>query len=266
MIELAPYHKVGLSLSRPLMPAAGCFGYGTEYAGLVDIACLGAVVTNPVSLRPRRGTSQPRLVETSGGFVLNTGDQNPGVRRVIQRHAAAWKRMGVPIIVHLAPDAPADIARTVGALEGTGVVAGLEIDLPDNASPTEAARLVAAARQSELPLLVRLPLAQAVDTSPACVEMGADALVVAAPPVAAARHLSGQVITGYLYGPAVHALVLPVLLDVRSQVDVPLIGCGGIHNIADARTFLDAGAVAVQVDSAIFSDPSVLGKVADSLR
>ena len=97
MIELAPNHKAGLSLHSRLMPAAGCFGYGVEYASLLDTTLFGAIVTNPVSLRPRRGAPQPRLVELGDGFVLNAGDQNPGVRVVVRRYADAWRRVGVPV-------------------------------------------------------------------------------------------------------------------------------------------------------------------------
>jgi dihydroorotate dehydrogenase (NAD+) catalytic subunit len=265
MIELAPGHKVGLLLPNPLMTAAGCFGYGPEYTGLVDISRLGAIVTNPVTLRPRRGASQPRLAETPGGFVLNTGNQNPGVRRVIQRYAGVWKRLGVPVIVHLAPDDPGALARTARALETTGVVAGLEVGLPEDVSPADAAGLVAAAHESELPLLVKLPLARAAETAVACVEAGADALVVGAPPVGAAIHPSGQVVTGPLYGPSLHPLALHALLAVRPLVDVPLVGCGGVHTVEDVRAFFGVGAAAVQVDSAVFADPSVLGRLAEAL-
>jgi dihydroorotate dehydrogenase (NAD+) catalytic subunit len=267
MIELAPRHKVGLPLSVPLMTAAGCFGYGPEYADLVDISRLGAIATNPVSLRPRRGAPQPRLVETPGGFILNTGDQNPGVRRVLQRYAATWKRLGRPVVVHLAPDDLEALARTARALETAGAVAGLEVGLPEDASPGEAAGLVSAARESELPLLARLPLARAADLAPACAEAGADALVVGAPPIGSALHPagSGQVVTGRLYGPALHALALHALLTVRPLVDVPLVGGGGIHSVEDARALLGAGAVAVQVDSAIFTDPALLGRLAEAL-
>ncbi len=256
MIELAPDHKIGLCLSNPLMPAAGCFGYGVEYAGLMDVARLGAIVTNPVTLRPRKGAAQPRLVELSDGFVLNTGGQNPGVRQVIRRYAGHWRRLPVPVIVHLAADAPEAIGRTAHALATTGAVAALEAELPDGVTAAHAARLLAAACDSELPILVRLPLCDAGDLAVVCVEAGADALVVAAPPTAAARHPSGKLLTGRLYGRAVHALVLPVLEQVRALVDVPLVACGGVHSPADVHVFLDAGAAAVQVDSVLFRDPS----------
>jgi len=261
-IELAPHHKQGLSLRNPVMTACGCFGYGVEYGQLVEVARLGAVVTSPVSLRPRRGAVQPRLVETAAGFVLTTGDQNPGVRRVIERYAGAWARLGVPVVAHLAPDEPAAAARTALALASTGAVAGLELDVPASGSPAEASAAVRAALESELPLLVRLPLARAAELAAACAEWGADALVVGAPPPGAARHPSGALVSGSLYGPAVHALALAALLEVRRRVEVPLIGCGGVHTPDDGRAFLDAGAAAIQLDSVLFADPSAAARLA----
>ena len=124
-------------------------------------------VAHPVALRPRRGAPQPRLGEISDGCILNTGDQNPGVRRVIQQHASAWRRLGVPVIVHLAADtppreeragSPQAVARTARALATTGAVAGLEVGLPNDVFPAQAADLVAAACESELPVLARVPL------------------------------------------------------------------------------------------------------------
>jgi len=262
VIELAPHHKVGLSLRSPLLTAAGCFGYGVEFGELVDVALFGAVVTNPVSLRPLPGLPQPRVVELNDGFVLQTGDQNPGVRQVIRRYAAAWKRFGCPVIVHLAPAPPTDVARTASALAATGAVAALEVGVADAGSDSEVAAVVAAARESEMPVLVRLPLMRAAALATACVRAGADALVVAAPPSAAAFHRSGRLVRGWLYARLVHALVLPVLEAVRSVTDVPLVGCGGVHNAADVRAMLALGAVAVQLDSVLWRTPWLMPQMA----
>ena len=114
-------------------------------------------------------------------------------------------------------------------------------------------------------MLVRLPLYQATALAAACVRAGADALVVAAPPVAAAAQPGGRVVTGRLYGHVVHALALPVLQQVRAIVSVPLIGSGGVHSAGDAHAFLKAGAIAVQVDGALWRDPHHLALLIDSL-
>jgi len=264
-IELAPRHKQGLSLTHPTMTAAGCFGYTALSGQLVEMASLGAVVTNPVSLRPRHGPQQPRLVEIPGGLVLNTGQENPGVRRVIQSHAGRWRRLGVPVIVHLARDLPEAVARCAQALASTGAVAALEVELDANMPSAEVGALLQAAQTGELPLLVKLPLANARQLACISVEWGADALVIGAPPPAAAYHPSGQLVTGRLYGPTLHALAMAALVEIRRQVDVPLVGCGGIHSLEDARAFLRAGASAVQLDSILWLDPARANQILHAL-
>ncbi len=96
MIELAPNHKYGLSIEVPVMPASGAFGFGDAYGDLVDVSRLGAVVTNPVSLQPRRSAQGQRLAIHGDTFVVHTGWPNPGARRVIREHSATWERLTVP--------------------------------------------------------------------------------------------------------------------------------------------------------------------------
>ncbi len=110
MIELAPNNKRGLSLASPLMAGSGAVGYADAWPPGVTPERFGAIVTPPISWRPRRGSAGPRLAEIPGGFLLATGDHNPGYRRVIQDHDAAWRRLGVPVIVALAASTPARTA------------------------------------------------------------------------------------------------------------------------------------------------------------
>src|SRR5688572_32661279 len=86
VIELAPQHKTGLPLTSPVMLASGCCGYGEVYGPLLNLAAFGAIVTQPITLRPRRSTVQRRLAETVSGFLLDTGQQNPGVRKILQQY------------------------------------------------------------------------------------------------------------------------------------------------------------------------------------
>ena len=90
MIELAPGHKYGLTIAVPLMPAAGAFGFDNAYPDLVDISLLGAMVTNPVSLRPRRAAKGQRVTVWQESFVVHTGWPNPGLRRVVRDYGEAW--------------------------------------------------------------------------------------------------------------------------------------------------------------------------------
>jgi dihydroorotate dehydrogenase len=107
------------------MIASGFAGYGPAYQRLLDLSAFGAIVTNPITLRPRPGPAQPRLVETPGGFILNTGEQNPGVKKVIQQAQKSWAALPTAIIAHLPADDPDDLLRTareVFEVIGRGVV------------------------------------------------------------------------------------------------------------------------------------------------
>jgi len=262
-IELGPNHKTGLQLASPVMTAAACYGLGSEYQGLVDVRTLGAVVAGPVTMRARTGTAPPRAVPLPSGILLHTGLANPDLKKVLQRQGRAWERSPVPVILHLAATTSEEVATACRLLDGTGAVAALELGLSDATEPGEAMTLVRAAAMaySRGPLLVRLPLDSARRLAVATVEAGAHALTVAAPPRGTALH-AGRPVTGRLYGRFVHPLALRALRQVREEVGVPLIGCGGIYGSDDALAFLRAGALAVQLDAVIWQDPGSVARIA----
>ena len=287
-IDLAPNHKAGLTLANPVMPAAGCFGLGTEYARLVEVETLGAVVVGPVTAAPRRGAAPPRTLPVPGGVLLHTGLDNPGIAAVLRRQARAWARLPVPVIVHVAATSSDETAACCRRLSGVEAIAGIELGLPDTANGWRAwlrgraedmpesevsefladvsATIQAAHAAASQPLIVRLPLAWADAVCEAAVESGADALTVAAPPRGAAWHEpSGRFISGRLYGPFVLPLALCALRRVAELVPVPIIGCGGIHSAGDALAFLRAGAAAIQVGGALWRDPACIARIARSL-
>lgn len=273
MIELAPQHKIGLSLTSPVMIASGCAGYGPAYQPLLDLSAFGAIVTNPITLRPRHGAKQPRLVETPGGFILNTGEQNPGVKKVIQQYQKSWAHLNVPIIAHLPADEADDLLRTARALayletpQGQNLIAAIELGLPPSARPHDIARWIHAVREgSPLPLLAKLPLGAPLEMVDAAADAYADALVIGSPPLGAAQvSPAGSVVTGHLYGPVLHNLALRDLQIVKSWLDLPLVAVGGIHSPAEAQAFLNVGAAAVQLDSLLFIEPKEAETIAKSL-
>lgn len=261
MIELAPNHKRGLSLTGPIMPATGVMGYSDAYRRLIPLETLGALVTNPITARPRRGAAHPRVVQIPGGLLMHTGLHNPGVAAVIRRHHKRWERSPVPVIAHVVGVNADEAVVCVERLSQIEVVAGVELGLPDSLAIEEALEIVTFARQAcTLPLIVKLPLWRASDLARHLADMsGIDALTVAAPPRGSAWS-QGRAITGRLYGPAAFPQALWVLRQVAGLINgaAPLIGCGGVHSAADAQAMLDAGAVAVQVDSYIWKDPTGL--------
>jgi dihydroorotate dehydrogenase (NAD+) catalytic subunit len=274
-VELAPNHKTGLSLANPVMPAAGSFGFGSEYGRLVEMEALGAIVVGPVTGGPRRGGEPPRAVSTAGGVLLHTGLANPGVAAVARRYERVWARSPVPVIVHVAGTSPDETRGCCRRLCGIETVAGIELGLPDSAAGEDAAAIIQAARAAtSQPLIVRLPLAQSIVDGLVCgealcevaVELGADALTVAAPPRGTAWHAAaGQFVRGRLYGACVLPQALHALQCVAELVAVPLIGCGGVHCAEDALAFLRTGAVAVQVGAALWRDPACLARIARAL-
>ncbi len=249
------------------MIASGCAGYGPAYQRLLDLSAFGAIVTNPITLRPRRGPMLPRLAETKAGFILDTGLQNPGVRKVIQQYRRTWARLGVPIIAHLPADEPDDLRRTAQALASTERIAAIELGVPAEAALADFEHWTQAIRSGcLLPLLVKLPLSTAADLAQAAAAALADALVVGIPPLGAAVSAStGETISGYLYGPALHSLALQSLQRVKDLVDLPLVASGGIHTVADAQVLLQAGASAVQIDSLLFIDPKQAESIAQTI-
>lgn len=268
MIELAPHHKLGLLLSNPVLIASGCWGYGHSLEHLVDITAFGAVVTNPITLRPHRGPPQPRLVETTAGLILNSGLQNPGVKKVIQQHSKNWPRLGVPVIAHLPADEPDDLRRTTRALAGTETIAAIELGVPREALPAELAHWIRAIRDGcLLPLLVKLPLEMAVDLAEPALEAEVDVLVIGGPPQGSAVVPAGdQVISGDLYGPALHSLTLNTIQLIRNFAGLSIVAAGGIHSLADAEAFLQAGARAVQLDTILFLNPRLAYEMATALQ
>ncbi len=265
-IELAAQHKTGLRLSNPVMVAAGCYGLGKEYQGLVEVEALGAVVVGPVTMRPRRGATPPRAAPIPSGVLIHSGLENPGLPTVLRRYSRAWSRSPAPIILHLAATTPGETAAAGERLSTVEAVAAVELGLANHVEPGEAATLVAAAAETygRGPLLVRLPLETAARLAEAVVAAGADVLTVSAPPRGTVFH-HGRLVTGRVYGPLVLPLAMRTLRQVAKVVSVPLVGCGGVYSADDALAFLHAGAVAVQVDAALWRDPSRPARIAQGV-
>ena len=267
MIELTRSGKNPLAIENPVMPAAGTFGFdGAAYRDLLDLAKLGAIVTNPITWGPRRVARGTRVVPLPAGVLVHTGLPNPGMKRTIARYRARWARSLAPVIVHVVATSPAEVALCAAALESCEGVVGIELGLHDQATPDDIAAIVGAASESTLPALVRVPLYSAVESARAAAEAGAGGLVVAAPPRGTARDPeSGQLVGGRVYGPWLKAQALRAVGQIARLVDAPVIGCGGIHSPDDARDFLEAGAVAVQVDTATWVQPRLLEVIARNL-
>ena len=184
---------------------------------------------------------------------MHTGHPNPGLNSVLKKHQAKWERSPIPVIVHLLDGAPEEMTAMIVQLEEIENVIGVEIGLPSQIEPGTAREMVEAAA-GELPLMVRVPFKQAAEIGEAALEAGASAISLG-PPRGALKDLQGEMVYGRLYGPGVFPQALEVVCAL-AQKDLPVIGAGGIYRQAQVDAMLEAGAMAVQVDTAWWRDVS----------
>ncbi len=268
MIELTRLGKESLVIENPVMPAAGTFGFdGAAYRDILDLTKLGAIVTNPVTWKARRVARGPRVVPMPSGILVHTGLPNPGAVKLIKRYGANWARSLAPVIVHVVATSPDDVAQCAGVLDRAEGVAGIELGVHDRATPEDVKVMVRAALSNTLrPLLVRVPLYSALESARAAQEAGAGGVVVAAPPRGTTRDPeTGRLVGGRVYGPWLHAQILRAVGQVALALDIPVTGSGGVHTADDARDLIEAGAVAVQVDTVTWADPRRLEIIARNL-
>ena len=241
--------KFDLSFASPLMNAAGSLGFAPDRRSMENLPALGAFFTNPVSLAARSPARGERYLPYPGGFLLHTGYPNPGLRAVIRRYAAHWRRQELPVWVHLLAQSPDDAGQMVRLLEGLDGVAGVELGIPPDINPGAAAAFTRAA-QGELPVLARLPAEQALELAEVVLSSGAAAVSLA--PLRGALPLpGGGLLRGRLYGPA----LLPQALEavrVLAGLGFPVVGAGGINYPEDVDAMRSAAAFAVQLDTVLW--------------
>jgi dihydroorotate dehydrogenase (NAD+) catalytic subunit len=273
----------GLRLANPILVASGTFGYGIEYGDVVEVDRLGAICCKGTTLKPRIGNVPPRVTETPGGMLNSIGLQNPGVDVVVEKYAATWTRWRTPVIVNVAGESVGDYVEVVRRLDGVPGVAGIELNIScpnvgkgglQFAIDAEAAGSVTAAvrRATDLPLLVKLSpnVADVRPIARAIADAGADALTavntVSGIAVAPSRQkpLLGNIYGG-LSGPAIKPVALRIVYEVAQIVDIPVVAIGGVTELADMLDYLAVGAVAVQVGTAIFADPTLPVRLVDEL-
>lgn len=240
--------KRDLFFLKPIMNAAGTLGFAPDLHGDVALDRFGAFITNPLSLRPRKPAASPACIPFPGGFLVHSGLPNPGFRAAVKRYGRRWRESQLPIIVNLMADRPDETRQMVQALEGVENILAVELGF----APLLASDIIALAVEmcrGELPLIVSLPAEQVLDLGPRLLNLGAAALSLSAPRGALPR--DRELVTGRLFGPA----LLPRALDAvhsAARLGLPVIGAGGVCTQADVEVMLAAGALAVQVDSALW--------------
>ena len=264
------------------MTASGTAGYGPELARVFDLGQLGALVAKTVTPRAREGNPTPRTVETPSGMLNSIGLPNPGLHDLLRGEARAWPSLGVPIIASLAADSAAEFRNLAAAFEGLPGVVALEANFscPNVEHGMEFATdpgLIAGAVESilevsSLPLLAKLS-PNVTDMRPiavAAARAGAHALTIMNTvlgmkiDVRRRRPLLGGT-RGGLSGPAIRPVGVRFVHDVYPEVDIPIIGVGGIATFEDALEYILAGATAVQVGTATFVQPDTAPNLVERL-
>lgn len=237
--------KRDLIFSTPVMNAAGSLGFAPDpRAPSSWPTALGAFVTNPISLRPRKAASSPAVLEYPGGFLLHTGLPNPGFPRALKTFSKRWQDASQPIIVHLMADRPEETRQMVQQLEAVENIMAVELGFAPLLADDIIALVVELCR-GELPLIASLPAEQVLGLGGRLIELGAAALSLAAPRGALERE--GSLITGRLFGPSLFPKALSVV-DSAARLGLPIIAAGGICSTRDVEGMLRAGALAAQVD------------------
>jgi len=273
-----------LRLSNPFIAASGCFGYGVEYAGLLDLSSLGAIVVKGLFLKEREGHAPPRIVETPAGMINAIGLQGIGVRRFVAERLPELRARRAVVIVNVCGsdvDEYTELARILSDCEG---VAALELNIscPNikeggiqfGCSLLGTQQVVSAVRKvTRLPVIPKLTpnVTDVASFARAAEEAGADAVSLVNTFLAMAIDVERRVprlsnVMGGLSGPAIRPIAVRMVYECARLVTIPVIGMGGIMTAADALEFVLAGATAVQVGTANFIDPFVWGKLDAGVR
>ncbi len=272
-----------LELKNPLIAASGCFGYGVEYADVVDLASLGAIVSKGLFLEERQGHPAPRIVETPAGMLNAIGLQGIGARRFIDEKLPELRARRATVIVNVCGttlNEYVDVSRMIGDAEGVAAIE-LNISCPNikegglqfGCSLTGTYDVVSAVRKvTRVPVIPKLTpnVTDVASFARAAEDAGADAISLVNTFLAMVIDVETRMPrisngVGGLSGPAIRPIAVRMVHECRQMVKIPIIGMGGISDARDALEFMIAGADAVQVGTANFVDPFVWTKILNGL-
>ena len=273
----------GVSFQNPVIPASGAFGFGREYEKFYPLSRLGGISVKGMTLNPKDGNPPPRIAETPMGMLNSVGLQNPGIDAFLEKELPELSQKGTRVIANVAGSTVEDCVEMVGKIEGSAVdMIELNISCPNvkqggaafGTSCESAAGITAAVRKATTkPLMVKLSpnVTSITDIAKAVEAAGADA-------VSLINTLLGMRIdirsrrpilrnnVGGLSGPAVFPIAVRMVWQVANAVRIPVVGMGGITTAEDAIEMMMAGASAVQVGAAIFTDPYAPVKIIEGME
>jgi dihydroorotate dehydrogenase (NAD+) catalytic subunit len=273
-----------LRLKNPLMAASGCFGYGVEYADVVDLSSLGAIVSKGLFLEEREGHPAPRIVETPAGMLNAIGLQGIGARRFVDEKLPELRARGATVVVNVcgtALDEYVEVSRILADADGVAAIE-LNISCPNikeggiqfGCSLNGTFDVVSAVRKvTTLPIFPKLTpnVTDVASFARAAEDAGADAVSLVNTFLAMVvdvetRRPKISNVVGGLSGPAIRPIAVRMVYECRQMVKIPIIGMGGIADARDVLEFMIAGADAVQVGTANFVDPFIWTKLLDGIH
>jgi dihydroorotate dehydrogenase (NAD+) catalytic subunit len=272
-----------LTLKNPVIAASGCFGYGVEYADIVDLSSLGGIVVKGLFLNEREGHPAPRIVETPAGMLNAIGLQGIGVRRFVEEKLPELRARRATVLVNVCGttlDEYVEVSRILSEHEGVAAIE-LNISCPNikeggiqfGCSLIGTYDVVNAVRKvTTLPVIPKLTpnVTDVASFARAAEDAGADAVSLVNTFLAMVidvetRRPKISNIVGGLSGPAIRPIAVRMVYECRQAVKIPVIGMGGIADARDALEFIIAGAAAVQVGTANFADPCLWRRLLDGI-
>lgn len=274
----------GLVMKNPVTTASGTFGFGFEYSPFVDLRRLGAIVVKGTTLEPREGNPTPRIAETPAGVLNSIGLQNPGIRGFIRDYLPPLMEVGTPVIVNISGNTVEEYGMLAATIEETDGVSAIEVNVscPNvkqggiqfGTSPHLAAAVTKAVRENTTkPVIIKLSpnVTDITEMARAVADAGADAIALIntlmgmAIDVRTRRPVLANIFGG-LSGPAIKPVALRMIFQVYRAVSVPILGMGGISNSQDAIEFIMAGATAIAVGTANFTNPRATMDILDGIE
>ncbi len=273
-----------LKLRNPIMLASGTVGYGNEIAEFTDLNKLGAIVTKSLSLKPRKGNPPQRIVETPSGMLNAIGLANVGVEEFIKEKIPFLKKYDVPLICNIAASTVEEYVECTKILDCEEIIKAFEInvscpnvkdggltfgnDIKAVSRVTEAVRAV-----TDKTLIIKLSpnVSYISEFAQAVKDAGGDAVSAINTLVGTSFNILTRRpkifnVNGGLSGPAIKPVALAKVLEISRNVDIPIIGVGGIMNWKDVIEFMVVGSSAVQIGTLNFIDPTAPGKIIDELE
>ena len=273
----------GVALQNPLIPASGCFGFGEEFLDFYDPNILGAAALKGTTREPRDGNPTARIAETPSGMINSIGLQNPGIDAVLaQKLPGLAQFYHQPVIMNISGFSIDEYVHCCAATDGTCEVIELNVSCPNvhgggmsfGASAEAAAQVTAAVREvvKESALFIKLSpnVTNIVAIAGACADEGADGLtlintlqgmridVTTRRPVIAER-------MGGLSGPAIFPIAVRMIAQVRSALDIPVMGSGGVASARDVLEMMMAGAAGIQIGAESLRNPLVIPQILEEL-